>query len=154
MVTSWRIISAEYKNDAFSGEGARINGGRWNSKGVSVVYTAGSLSLALIEMLVNLPAPKLLQKFVRIPLSFDTSLIHSITEDQLPSDWNSRPASPSTKAVGDAWVKDEISPVLKVPSVVVPEESNYIINPNHPEYNKISIGEPIVYFFDPRLSKR
>lgn len=52
--SSWRIISAEYKNDAFSGEGARINGGRWNSKGVSVVYTAGSLSLALIEMLVNL----------------------------------------------------------------------------------------------------
>ncbi|MCP4628715.1 MAG: RES domain-containing protein [bacterium] len=72
---------------------------------------------------------------------------------KLPGDWNSRPVSPSTKVIGDRWVKKTKSVVLKVPSVVVPEEYNYLLNPNHPVFEKITIGTPIQYRFDPRLTR-
>lgn len=105
MKIAWRIVGARYKDDAFSGEGARLRGGRWNSKGTTMVYTAGSSALACIEMLVNLPGPKLLEEFIRIPVHIPPNLISDLPLDKLPSDWNSRPVSPSIKAIGDRWVK-------------------------------------------------
>ena len=154
MITAWRIISANYKDKAFTGDGARIHGGRWNSKGVAVVYTAGSLALASIEMIVNLPAPKLLQKYVRISAHISLDLVSDLSEADLPEDWSSRPIAPSTRVVGDCWVKKQSSAVLRVPSIVVPEEYNYLLNPTHPDFAKIEIGKPIIYYFDPRLKKR
>jgi RES domain-containing protein len=151
MITAWRIVESRHEDDAFSGEGARLHGGRWNSKGTAMVYAAGSLALASIEMLVNLPGPKLLGEFVRIPVHIPPKLIIDLHLDQLPADWNSRPVCPSTKAIGDRWVKERQSVVLKVPSVVVPEEFNYMLIPNHPEFEKITIGNSIIYIFDPRL---
>ena len=154
MITVWRIVSANYKDKAYTGDGARIHGGRWNSKGVAVVYTAGSLALASIEMIVNLPAPKLLQKYVRISAHINLDLVSELSEADLPEDWNNRPISPSTRAIGDRWVKKQSSAVLRVPSIVVPEEYNYLLNPTHPDFAKIEIGKPIVYYFDPRLRKQ
>jgi RES domain-containing protein len=154
MINAWRIVSANYKNKAYTGDGARIYGGRWNSKGVAVVYTAGSLALASIEMIVNLPAPKLLQKYIRISAQISSDLVSDLSEAGLPEDWNSRPISPSTRAISDRWVKNQSSAVLRVPSIVVPDEYNYLINPAHPDFVKIDIGKPIVYYFDPRLTKR
>ncbi len=153
MITAWRIVSVRFQEDAFSGEGAKLRGGRWNSKGTSMVYTSGSLALASIEMLVNLPRPKLLENFVRIPARIPSRLIVDLTDDRLPSDWSSRPVAPTTRTVGDRWVKQKTSAVLKVPSVVIPEEYNYLINPNHPDFEKITIGPPNSYWFDPRLSR-
>ena len=121
MIIAWRIVGSRYKDDAFSGEGARLRGGRWNSKGIPMVYTAGSLALATIEMLVNLPGPKLLENFFRIPVHIPLNLIIELPLDQLPGDWDSRPISPSIKTIGGRWVKKRKSVVLKVPSVVVPE---------------------------------
>ncbi len=152
-LTAWRIVETRYQNRAFSGDGARLFGGRWNSKGQAVIYTAGSLALACIEMVVNLPSPKLLEAFVRIPVYFDADLVESLPPDQYPRNWQHRPISPETKAIGDRWVKQLRSLVLKVPSVVVPEEFNYLINPTHPDFAKIEIGRPVVYHFDPRLAK-
>ena len=154
MVTAWRIVSANYKDKAYTGDGAQVHGGRWNSKGVAVVYTAGSLSLASIEMIVNLPAPKLLQKYIRISARIGLDLVSDLSEVDLPGDWNSRPIAPSTRAIGDLWVKKQSSAVLKVPSIVVPDEYNYLLNPAHPDFAKIEIGKPIIYFFDSRLTKR
>jgi RES domain-containing protein len=154
MTTVWRIIDAKYKDKAFAGAGARIHGGRWNSKGVAVVYTAGSLALASIEMVVNLPAPKLLQKYVRISAHIGLDLILNLPKIDLPQDWNRRPIPPSTQAIGDRWFKEQSSAVQRVPSIVVPDEYNYLLNPTHPDFSKIRIGKPIVYFFDPRLAKR
>jgi len=147
------VPSSTYKNKAVSGDGARLFGGRWNSKGMAVVYTAGSLALASIEMVVNLPSPKLLEAFARIPLYIDADLVESLPPDQYPRNWQHRPISPETKAIGDRWVKQLRSLVLKVPSVVVPEEFNYLINPTHPDFAKIEIGRPVIYHFDPRLAK-
>jgi RES domain-containing protein len=154
MITAWRIVSANYNDKAYAGDGARIHGGRWNSKGVAVVYTAGSLALASIEMIVNLPAPKLLQKYIRILALISLDLISDLSEADLPEDWNSRPISPSTRAIGDRWFKKQSSAVLRVPSIVVPDEYNYLLNPTHPDFAKIKIGKPIIYFFDPRLTKQ
>ncbi len=102
-------------------------------------------------MLVNLPGPKLLEEFVRIPVHIPPNLIFDLPLDKRPGDWNSRPVSPAIKAIGDRWVKKRKSVVLKVPSVVVPEEYNYLLNPNHPDFEKIAIDTPIIYRFDPRL---
>jgi RES domain-containing protein len=151
MIIAWRIVGARYKDNAFSGEGARLHGGRWNSKGTTMVYTAGSLALASIEIVVNLPGPKLLEEFFRIPVHIPPNLIIDLPLDKLPSDWNSRPVSPAIRAIGDRWVKEKTSVALKVPSVVVPEEYNYLLNPVHPDFEKIAIGTPIKYRFDPRL---
>ena len=154
MITVWRIVSANYKDKAYTGDGARIHGGRWNSKGVAVVYTADSLAMASIEMIVNLPAPKMLQKYVRISAYISLDLVLELSEVDLPEDWNSRPISPSTRAIGDRWVKEQSSAVLRVPSIVVPDEYNYLLNPNHPDFVKIEIGKPIIYYFDTRLTKK
>lgn len=153
-ITAWRIIAARLKQKAFTGEGARLNGGRWNSQGVAVVYTAGNLALASLEMVVNLASPALLQEFVRIPIRFDAQLVEVLPDQKLPRDWNSRPAAPSTRALGDRWVKERRSVVLRVPSVVVPEEYNYLLNPAHPDFSRIEIDRTEVYHFDPRLARR
>lgn len=150
-ITTWRIVLAKRTTSAFSGEGARLNGGRWNNKGTAIVYTAGSISLASMEILVNLPSPKLLARFVRIPVEFDVALVCEVRD--LPSGWQQRPASPETKAIGDDWAAQRRSAVLKVPSVVVPEEFNYLLNPSHPDWDKIHIKPPVVYHFDPRLTR-
>jgi RES domain-containing protein len=154
MINAWRIVSAKYKDKAYTGDGARVHGGRWNSKGVAVFYTADSLALASIEMIVNLPAPNLLQKYVRISAQISSDLVSDLSAADLPEDWNSRPISPSTRAIGDRWVKNQNSAVLKVPSIVVPDEYNYFLNPAHPYFAKIEIGKPIGYYFDPRLTQR
>ena len=152
-LTAWRIVESRYKNKAFSGDGARLFGGRWNSKGLAVVYTAGSMALASIEMVVNLPSPKLLEAFVRIPVYVEEERVESLPPDQYPRNWQHRPISPETKAIGDRWIKQRRTPVLKVPSVVVPEEFNFLINPAHPDFAKIEIGRPVADHFVPRLTK-
>ena len=152
-LTAWRIVEAQHKSKAFTGDGARLYGGRWNSKGVAVVYTAGSLALASMEMIVNLPSPRLLGVFIRIPVHFASDLVEHLPVSKLPRDWQSRPISPATRAIGDKWAEQQRSAVLEVPSVVVPEEFNYMLNPAHPDFRKIRIGQPVVYHFDPRLAK-
>ena len=153
MTIAWRIVDARHKDDAFSGEGARLFGGRWNSKGTAMVYTASSLALASIEMMVNLPRLKILDNFMRIPVHIPPQLIMVLPLDRLPGDWNSLPVSPSTRVIGDRWVLDQSSVSLKVPSVVVPEEYVFLLNPNHPEFAKLTIGTPVPYTFDVRLTR-
>jgi RES domain-containing protein len=150
MITVWRIVRAEHQASAFTGEGPRMNGGRWNNKGTAIVYTSGSISLASMEMIVNLPSAALLECYVKIPVQFNDELLEELTK--LPKDWGSRPASPSTKAIGDLWVMQNRSVVFKVPSVVVPDEYNYLLNPAHPDWRKIQIQKPIAYQFDPRMA--
>jgi len=94
----------------------------------------------------------LLEKFYRIPVHILPDLIIDLPLDKLPGDWNSRPVSPAIKALGDRRIMEKNSVALKVPSVVVPEEYNYLVNPNHPNFSKITIGSPIRYRFDPRLT--
>lgn len=151
MITAWRIVKAKYAAGAFSGEGARRFGGRWNSRGTAMVYAASSQALAILEMLVHLEADALLKHYRLIPVEFPRSLVQVIDPRSLPSNWKRRPAPESVRGVGDDWVASAKSLILQVPSVIVPAESNYLINIAHPDIHKLRIGTPQPFRFDRRL---
>ena len=135
---------------AFSGEGARLYGGRWNSRGVPVAYAAGSRSLALLEVLVHLGVPRLLRQYLLIPVTFARDDVETLGD--LPEDWRAHPAPRSTQQAGDAWARNAISPLLQVPSVILPTEPNYLVNPHHPDFSALEIGVPEVLDVDERLT--
>lgn len=141
MLTVWRMVTVKRADSAFSGEGARLYGGRWNPKGVPLVYTASTQSLATLEMLVQ--DGKLLAKYVMIPAKIPTRLrIDRITPDELPEGWRDAESKGDLQRIGADWCKRQSSAVLVVPSVVIPQEMNYLLNPLHPSFAKIQIGEP------------
>jgi RES domain-containing protein len=150
MPEAWRIVKAKHVAKAFSGEGAAKTGGRWNSRGVPVVYTSSTKSLAALESLVHLNPPVLF-KYVAIRIQFDDTLIKKVPLNSLPADWQVEPPPPSSKAVGDAWVRHARSALLALPSVIISGELNYLLNPAHPDFKKIVIGKPERFAFDPRL---
>lgn len=148
MKQAWRIVKEKHAATAFSGEGARLYGGRWNSVGTSLVYTSGSKALAALESLVHLNPPVIF-RYVAIPIEFDGSLVEKVTA--LPSDWTQEPPPPATRNIGDLWAKAARSAVLELPSVIIPGEPNFLLNPAHPDFRKIIIGKPEPFTFDPRL---
>ncbi|MCX7046910.1 MAG: RES family NAD+ phosphorylase [Candidatus Sumerlaeota bacterium] len=151
--TAWRIVQDSLKNNSFDGEGARLKGGRWNHKGIAIIYTAGSLSLAVLETLVHVEDPAVLDQYVCIPVEFDESLMQRVDDASLPPGWNSNHISLSAMDVGTKWAQDRSSLVLAVPSAIILPETNYLLNPLHPEFGKIKIGKPLPFPFDPRLIK-
>jgi RES domain-containing protein len=152
-VRAWRITKARHAATAFTGMGAKVNAGRWNSLGVAVVYCAGSMSLALLEMLVHLEALELMKRYVSFELTFDDSLVTTVDGGKLPRNWRSSPLPASVQVLGDQWVAASASPVLQVPSALVPNEWNYILNPAHRDFAKITIAPRQPIKFDPRLIK-
>jgi RES domain-containing protein len=153
-ITAWRIVKDSHIDSAFDGEGARTAGGRWNNIGIPMVYTAGSLALAALEIIVHLPTIDLLKKnFVYIPVRFDARLVRSQDLADLAEDWDHLPPPESTQTIGTEWALKKKPVVLKVPSTVIREEFNYLINPLHPDFKKLSIGTPERFVFDPRIKK-
>jgi RES domain-containing protein len=151
MITAWRITKIKFQDSAFTGEGAEIAGGRWNSQGTRIVYASSSVSLAVLEILVHLSS-SILPAYILIPFSFDEKLVSELKEEDLPKDWASHPPVASQQ-IGDNWVQDQTSLLLKVPSVVVPLEANYLLNPAHPEIDKINISQPVPLPLDGRLTR-
>lgn len=148
---AWRIVKTRQMRGAFSGEGARATGGRWNSPGTAVVYASWTASLALLEMLVHLEGSRILESFSLVPLEFDESMVTELEVESLPPDWRAQPAPPSTRTIGDRWVGEARSPVLRLPSVIVAHESNYLLNPDHPRFDEVRIGSPRPFPLDGRL---
>ena len=152
MLRVWRLVTARFAETAFSGEGARRYGGRWNRKGVPVVYSAGSLSLAMLEMLVQ--DQPLRARYVTIPAEIPAGLkIERVDIDRLPADWRDPAALETLRTIGSVWAARLASAVLAVPSAVVPTETNYLLNPRHPDFGQILIGEPQELVTDLRLSQ-
>ena len=150
MITSWRVVRPDLAARALDGEGARKWGGRWNSAGRAVVYTAATTSLGLLEKMVH--AESVLPPiYSAIPVTFDRDLVETIEPGALPVDWRAVPAPRPLQVLGDAWVDSMRSCVLEVPSVVVPHESNFVLNARHPGFASIAIGEPIELAMDARL---
>jgi RES domain-containing protein len=154
MIRAWRLIKAEHADDAFAAEGSRRGGGRWNSKGVRIVYTSGSLSLATLEVMVHTLFYSALKNYVCIPIDFDPGLSKSIRTKDLPDNWTADPIPKSVRDVGDRWVQNQESVILKVPSAIIAVEYNYLINPSHPDFGKVVIHSPQKFAFDPRLLER
>ncbi len=154
MIQAWRIVNHRHAKTAFAGEGARLYGGRWNSAGTAMVYAAQSQSLANLEMLVHLESPELLKKYVIFGIEIDTALIASVDQSALPRDWKAYPVLASVQVIGDHWAASLSSAVLSVPSVLVSDESNFLLNPLHPDFPKLKIHKPLAFQFDSRLTKR
>lgn len=152
MVEAWRIVKSKYVTGAFSGQSASDYGGRWNSPGTRVVYTASSTSLALLEILVHLGFPQTLPSYSLILAVLEDDLVLQLDMASLPGGWREQPPPRETQTIGDEWAASARSAVLAVPSVIVPHEMNLLINPLHPDFARIAIHEPIDFPIDGRLA--
>lgn len=153
MPVAWRIVKKKYAASAFDGEGARQNGGRWTRVGRSVIYTAGSISLATLEILIHIgfKNASLLDSYSLFRVDVPEDLVLEINTGSLPKWWSESPARNELCLVGDSWLDERKKPALRVPSAVVPYENNYLLNPNHPDFARISVGPERAYVMDSRL---
>ena len=147
MLAAYRLCVRRYAAGPFTGEGARRAGGRWNPRGTPVVYTSATLSLAALEFLVHLSGPQDAPSLVYFLIQFDSRLI---SELRLPKNWAKLKLT-QTRALGQRWIAEQRSPVLRVPSFVVPSEVNYVLNPAHPRFGEIQIGRAQSFALDRRL---
>lgn len=151
MLTVWRIIPEHRAESAFDGEGARLFGGRWNSPGHRVVYTAESRALAALEILIHLTPQSMKRPLQLIGVEIRPDWIEAIPPKKLPRDWRAPIPPTADKHLGDEWIRSARSPVLQVPSAVIPEECNYLLNPNHPALANLRVAPGVPFAFDPRL---
>ena len=119
-----------------------------------MVYTAGSQSLAALEMLVYLDTAVLLDQYVLFEVTIEESWIRQLTEKDLLRDWRSDPPPAKLQRMGDAWVASAVSVALCVPSAIIPAEHNFLLNPKHPDFEKLEFGEAVPFRFDARLAER
>ena len=150
---AFRLCRSAYP--AYDGEGARRVGGRWNSKGVRVLYMSENRSLAVLEVLVHLSG-MLPDKYLLGAADIPGDLaMEKVGDQDLPDRWST--LSPgeqlATRRLGDAWVERQRSAVLSVPSVIVGER-NYVLNPSHPDFARIEFARPEPFKFDLRLITR
>jgi RES domain-containing protein len=150
-VVGWRLVRQRHAATAFSGEGARIFEGRWNSAGVPVVYCSENLALAALEILVHVQPVAIAAPFRAFRVTLDDSLITRIELKELPKGWNLQPPTAISKKIGDEWIKSGRSVALALPSVLVLLERTYLINPKHPDFRKLRIHDIGDFTLDPRL---
>jgi RES domain-containing protein len=150
-ITAWHIVKARHAAGAFDGEGARVEGGRWNSPGTPVVYTSQTAALAALEMLVHLGRASVLHAYVLIPCTIDEVVVSRLDRNRLPQKWRSYPAPHELQLIGDEWVKSGTAAVLEVPSAVIATDSNYLLNPQHSDFQGIRVLDPQPFDFDVRL---
>lgn len=149
----FRITQEKYAED-LSGNGARLYGGRWNSEGLFAVYTSSSRSLALLETLAHTPA-KILQEriYILVTLSVpDAIKTEESDREKLTAGWDAPDTRPLTKKMGDKFLRNKSGLLLIVPSVLMPEENNYILNPLHPDIKKVKLVNKRRIYFDNRVS--
>ena len=132
MPSGWRIDKP--RRNAFSGEGARRFGGRWNSPGVAVVYLSEHQSLAALEIFVHLQPLVPHDKYLAYFVEWDEAQMETLSPKKLPLDWRASPPGPATMQLGDQWIREEHSVVLAVPSAILPAERNFLLNPAHPTF--------------------
>jgi len=151
LIKLYRICATEHIND-LSGTGARIYGGRWNNAGYPIVYSSGSRSLAVLEFLVHVPmalAPDNLS--IAEIIITDNVKRESITTSGLPSNWRGYPAPEQLAEIGTKWIKSKSSLLLDIPSAVVDQEVNTLLNPLHPDMKHVNLVKVVEFYFDSRL---
>ena len=151
-LAAFRLVKAKHAANAFSGEGARIAGGRWNLPGTAVVYASESLSLAALETFVYLQP---VDRRVRYAW-FHITIADSVTVETpatLPNDWRAEPPTEATQALGSRWAEQSQTAVLRVPSILVPGEFNLLLNPGQAHFKRMKISTPRPFDFDGRLWK-
>jgi RES domain-containing protein len=154
MITAFRVVKEKHAADGFTGEGSKRFGGRWNHKGVAVVYLSDTLSLAALELFIHLGREGVHIPFVYFSVEIPAQVsVNDIEIDSLPKDWRKEPPPKSTKDLGTRWVKSNISALLRVPAVILPIGFNYIANITLPEFRDVKIIDPEPFTFDSRMWK-
>ena len=150
----FRIARANRRYD-LSGYGAFLVGGRWNLPGLALLYTAETRSLAMLEVLVHLPAGDLPADMYLLTLDVPDALSRQeVAPTDLPPDWQRLTQPLPTALLGHAWLQSSSTLALRVPSVIVPQERNLLLNPTHPEFGQVQLAaEPELFTFDERLRK-
>ena len=152
ITTGFRIVAPRWADDALSGEGARKFGGRWNSPGHSMIYLGGSRALCALEMLVHLTSPlSRAKRYKMVQVEIPSQLIANYPLGILPEKWRNYPPTSLTQEIGDDWLLAGGQLALRVPSILIPEEHNILLNPHHPDFSKIISHVPKDFDFDPRL---
>lgn len=147
----FRICNTVYSND-ISGNGAKMYGGRWNNKGVPVLYTSSTRALAALEILVHISTNNVQPiDFSILSIFLPENSIDEIPFTALKTEIDKNGLNSNFKFIGDNWIKSNSSLLLKVPSIVIPEEYNYLVNPLHKNFNKVKIVENKLFRFDNRL---
>jgi RES domain-containing protein len=154
MAEGWRIVLESEASTAFTGGGARRYGGRWNSPGFRVIYVSEHQSTAALEVFVHNKPFLPIYKFKAFRLEWPDNLIEMFPVKKLPANWRVFPPPMETREIGDRWIQQERSAMLGVPSTISPADTNFLLNPNHPDFKRIRIHSPIDFEFDPRLLGR
>lgn len=158
MITARRIFQTRFSANWADGEGAFRYGGRWNSSGRRVLYASDSLALSALEIFVHLnsrPAAKsgaILADYSFADISFGADAVVNVEQlAHLPENWREHPNDETVRNIGDEWIANGTSPVLRVPTAILPIEFNYLVNLGHKDIGKVNFGKPEGFVFDPRL---
>lgn len=156
MRKAWRLVRKKRLADAFTGEGSRLGGGRWNHPGTRVVYVSENLSLAVLEQFIHFTRTDiaLAKTLLAIPVQIPEDLnVIDVSPADLPRDWRISPPSDPTRDIGTQWAEKGGSAVLRVPSAIIPEEYNLVLNPGHADFRKVRIGTERPFSLDDRMWK-
>ena len=145
----YRIARERYAGD-LSGTGARLFGGRWNRKGVALLYTAESRALAAVELALRIDLNDIPGDLMLMSIKLPPEA--TVNEISLFDGWDQHPAGPDTQQLGDSFVVQGKDLLLRVPSVVIKGDCNILVNPEHPQFEEVFIEEIVPFFFDERLS--
>ena len=151
MITAWRVVDPAFAETAFTGEGPRLRGARWNPPGMPIVYTASSISLATLEIVVHNQRALRVPEYTIISCSFPEAIVETLDRRRLPANWRDYPPPIELQRIGAEWLDSKESVVLEVPSAVIEQEVNYLLNPLHPDFASVDVGEPRSFRLDPRL---
>jgi RES domain-containing protein len=147
----WRLVKTRYAAAAFDGEGARVNGGRWNSPGTRVAYASANSALAVLEVLVHMTAGSGLPGYSLVRAHVPDALVEELPVSELPRSWRAFPVPPEVQAVGDAWARSGGALALRVPSAIVEGSYNVLINPHHALFSQLAVESVQPFGLDPRL---
>ena len=147
-----RLVKARHAASPLDGEGARRAGGRWNPKGLPLVYSSSTLALCALELLVHLDPAAIPGDLIAIEAEIPETLpLLQWQPADLPAGWRTDAGQPALQAKGGDWIKQATSGVILVPSVIVPSETNILINPAHPDAAKVFVVARTPFTLDPRL---
>jgi len=147
----YRLTASRYVATAFSGEGTRRVGGRWVPVGYPVVHASSSIALAVLETLVHVdPSVMPAHRVIAVDIPEAMPVTATLVPD-LPDDWRRTPPPSRLREFGKAWLEAGETALMRVPSVIVPEESNYLINPRHADFSRLAIHPSAPFEIDRRL---
>lgn len=147
----YRIVKASHASNPLGGEGARLYGGRWNPPGWRCVYVAESRALAVLEMLVHLTGRARALPFRLLTIQVPDESIAAVS--RLPDGWSASPPGMGSQTVGEAWLREGRALSLRVPSIIIPEESNLLLNPAASGFERVEVLDQREFQLDLRLAK-